>query len=86
MALARIREHGLEGPAHGGVLGPGDALHHATTRTLSRNAACLYDLANCYEKLGKNLEAAAAYERYAQAVKGRDPAGAERARQRAADL
>ena len=39
-----------------------------------------------HEKLGKNLEAAAAYERYAQAVKDRDPAGAERARQRAADL
>ena len=28
-------------PATGGPLGPGRALHHAMTRTLSQNAACL---------------------------------------------
>jgi tetratricopeptide (TPR) repeat protein len=42
----------------------------------------LYDLANCYEKMGDTAKAVPAYERYAKAVAEKDPAAAERAKKR----
>jgi hypothetical protein len=42
----------------------------------------LYDLANCYEKLGDNANAVKTYQRYVGAIVAKDPAAAERARER----
>ena len=40
----------------------------------------IFDLAVCYEKLGKNKAAIETYERYIRATKKSDPAAAARAK------
>jgi hypothetical protein len=46
----------------------------------------LYDLANCYEKMGQVDDAAKAYQQYADLVKYSDEKGAKRAVERADSL
>ena len=52
---------------------------------LAKNAydvGALYDLANCYEKLGDNTHAVQMYRRYVDAVRAKDPAAAQRGEDR----
>jgi Flp pilus assembly protein TadD len=57
-----------------------DAIPHYRKVLESRpnDAEVLYDLANCYEKLGKSAEAIATYQRYVTAVRASDGAAAGR--------
>lgn len=50
------------------------------------DAGALYDLANCYEKLGRPEEAVQTYNRYVEEVRNSDPASAERVKDRIRDL
>ena len=46
----------------------------------------LYDLANCYEKMGDNANAVRVYKRYVDAIAARDPVAAERGRKRITEI
>ncbi|HTU59743.1 MAG TPA: tetratricopeptide repeat protein, partial [Polyangiales bacterium] len=58
----------------------------AVTKKDRSDAGALYDLANCYEKMGQLEEAAKAYKGYAELVRYKDTAGAKRADERADSL
>ncbi|HVZ31197.1 MAG TPA: tetratricopeptide repeat protein [Polyangiaceae bacterium] len=50
------------------------------------DVGALYDLANCYEKLGDNTHAASTYRRYVEVVRTKDPAAAQRGEERIKQL
>lgn len=61
-----------------------DAIVHyeAVLKKFPNDEGALYDLANCYEKLGDNPNAAQTYRRYVNATRAKDPAAAQRGEDR----
>jgi Flp pilus assembly protein TadD len=61
-----------------------DAIPHyeAVLKKDPNDIGALYDLANCYEKLGDNPNAVQTYKRYVSAARAKDPAAAQRGEER----